>query len=205
MSRTIAYFKEGTVIAAPQPYQFRFQVLSKVPVSESQVYICLDTLKDQEVILKAEIIGGRRSRIDSEVRLYKKLKSCDYFDIVKEYFIGLRHRILILEKRGIDLRRHYRSQIESGLWRDTHLNRYAVQMIDGLRKCHSRGVIHLDPKPNNYVLDASDPTKVYLIDFDCAKEFVANNGQHIPFRTGLSSNEIRGNRTYISIYGHDRE
>lgn len=196
-----AFFKEDTPLSAPGRFGDRFHVKKKVPVTDSQVYVCEDRREHKEVILKAEEIGGeRRVRIRDEYNLYKKLKSCPEFDIVKEYFVGYHHRFLILEKRGIDLRRHFHQQRESGQWRDHYLSRYAVQMIDSLRKCHSLGILHLDPKPNNYVLDLNDSSKVYLIDFDYAKEFVDQNGEHIPFRTNC---EVRGNRTYISIHGHE--
>ena len=204
-SKKMRNFSDESVIPAPDPYKHRFKVVSKV-IESAEVYICFDNKLQKEVVLKAEEIGSRKtSNLEKENNFYKKLSENPNFKIVLDYFIGVNHRFLILEKRGLDLRVFYKSMKKANEWKDSFLEKYAVQMIAGLRDCHSFGVLHLDPKPNNYVLDSNDNNKIYLIDFDCGKQYLDSNGQHIPYRKDLPSNEIRGNRTYLSMNGHNCE
>ena len=207
MSRKRGYFNVGTLIPAPAPYGGRFRVLKKV-LPDSDVYFCEDgdTNDQKEVVVKIEMIGKRKtSRLDKEWNFYERLKKYDDFNIVLHQFIGIDHRFLILKKRGIDLRTHYKRLVKAGQWTDRHLNEYAVQMVASLEKCHSLGIIHLDPKPNNFVLDQNNEKRIYLIDFDVSKLFRSDNGEHIPFRNDLPFDQISGNRAYLSLNGHKCE
>ena len=193
---------DDQLVQASLQYRNRFKVIKQI-IPQSQVYLCRDLNKgQQEVVLKLEPIRRKNSRLQKEISFYEKLKESEYFPIFKYWFFGLFHRILVLAKKGINLRIHWKNVVNAGQWDETLFNIYAKQMIKSLEKLHSFGIIHLDPKPNNFVLDSNDSNKIFLIDFDLAKEYKTEDSKHIPRRTDLKPFEINGNRQFLSIYGH---
>jgi len=56
----------------------------------------------------------------------------------------------------------------------------AIQILTRLEAIHSRGIIHRDIKPDNFLIGVKEQVNVlYLIDFGLAKEFMIN-GHHLP-------------------------
>ena len=51
-------------------------------------------------------------------------------------------------------------------------------------------------------MDATDENKIYLIDFDVGKQYLNDEGEHIPFKIDLPFSQICGNRAYLSLNGH---
>lgn len=77
----------------------------------------------------------------------------------------------------------------------------ALQMLDRIHTIHSRGLIHRDIKPDNFVFGDPrvDPDVLYLCDFGFAKCYYTDNGQHIPFvKTGV----FLGTPSYASLNVH---
>ncbi|KZV88465.1 kinase-like protein [Exidia glandulosa HHB12029] len=74
----------------------------------------------------------------------------------------------------------------------------ACAMLDALEHVHSRGIVHCDVKPGNFLFSRAAPGyQLKLIDFGLA----------IPFRTGASEPErstghLRGTELYASIPAH---
>ena len=78
----------------------------------------------------------------------------------------------------------------------------AIQVIDRIEYVHSKGVIHRDMKPENFLLGLENKTFLYLIDFGIARKYRSSRtGKHIKYSlTGklfgtmkfLSYNATRG-------------
>ena len=58
-------------------------------------------------------------------------------------------------------------------------------MIASLKSLHSFGYLHRDIKPDNFLVDLQDNSKIYLIDLGLIKKYVDEKGEHFPFREGL--------------------
>ena len=80
----------------------------------------------------------------------------------------------------------------------------SLQCLDRIEFVHSKGIIHCDIKPDNFVVGIEDPDVIYLIDFGLGQKYKSNKtGKHIEFgftgyMTGTaryaSRNALRGKK-----------
>ena len=80
----------------------------------------------------------------------------------------------------------------------------SLQCLDRIEFVHSKGMIHCDIKPDNFVVGIEDPDVIYLIDFGLGQKYKSNKtGKHIEFgftgyMTGTaryaSRNALRGKK-----------
>lgn len=58
-------------------------------------------------------------------------------------------------------------------------------MLDSIQILHDLGYLHRDIKPDNFLMDIYDSSKIYLIDYGLIKKYIDDQGNHIPFRKDL--------------------
>ncbi|XP_054156984.1 casein kinase I-like [Oppia nitens] len=78
----------------------------------------------------------------------------------------------------------------------------AIQLIDIFEYFHGVGLIYRDTKPENFLYGPSGSDKynvVHIIDFGLCKQYIDDNGKHIPFRDRKG---IIGTARYMSINNH---
>ncbi len=76
----------------------------------------------------------------------------------------------------------------------------AEQMMDRIEQLHSKGFLHRDIKPDNFVIGRGQPDTIYMIDFGLAKRYRdCRTKQHIPYRDNKS---LTGTARYTSINTH---
>ena len=52
-----------------------------------------------------------------------------------------------------------------------------LQILDRIQFIHSKGVIHRDIKPDNFLIGKKEKcNKIYVVDFGLAKRFIKENG-----------------------------
>lgn len=77
--------------------------------------------------------------------------------------------------------------------------RVGLQILKLLKYVHSKGVLHRDIKPDNFLIGRKKKAnKVYLIDFGLAKKY-SKDGKHIPYR---DNKNLTGTARYASINTH---
>jgi serine/threonine protein kinase len=76
----------------------------------------------------------------------------------------------------------------------------AMKMINILRYLHSKGYIHRDIKPDNFVIGHNEnQNNLYLIDYGLSKEFIVN-GEHVELK---NTRKFCGTVRYASIAAHE--
>ena len=76
----------------------------------------------------------------------------------------------------------------------------AEQMITIIEFVHSKGIIHIDIKPSNFVIGRwKDKNKIFLIDFGCADYFIKKDGNHVKYE---EESPFSGTAAFASIYTH---
>mgnify|MGYP002621408941 CR=1 FL=1 len=77
----------------------------------------------------------------------------------------------------------------------------AYQMVQRIEYIHSRGYIHRDIKPGNFLIGKNiDNKKIYIIDFGLSKKYIdKNTGNHIIYKEGKG---LTGTARYVSLNTH---
>lgn len=79
----------------------------------------------------------------------------------------------------------------------------AVEAISILEKLHSKGFVHGDVKPENFLLGqpgSPDDKKLYLIDLGLASKWRESNGHHVEY--DQRPDIFRGTIRYASVHAH---
>ena len=147
--------------------------------TKDKVAIKMEKLKEKDLLLKNEIYLLYRLK-DNEgiVNIITCGKSGENFIMIED-LLGKSLDILYL-----DLSKKFTI---------LDICQIAIQCLDRLEIVHSKGIIHCDIKPENFVIGLKDPNVIYLIDFGLAHNYKSlQTGKHIEFSfTGYMTGTAR--------------
>lgn len=190
--------------------------------SFGKVYIGQDKLSGIKVVFKVEKLSGKRSAgLNKEYELYASLgcvmpldnyikakedESLLHIGFPRVFNISVSssdHVRIMMERLGDNLETVLQKTKEKKL-EPTAVKSIAMQMIQCLKKLHSRYYIHRDLKPQNITVDVENPDKYYLLDLGLAKKYVVEDAytgllKHIP-QNKLSG--FAGTLRFASIDAH---
>jgi len=162
--------------------------------SFSIIYKAKDIYTDKKCAIKIEP-KNRNSLIVREAKIHNILM--DVREIPKLLWFGF------------DLQNYYMVlPLLCGNFREIKINafysfgefrRIGSSMLNAVKALHSKGYVHRDIKPDNFMYD--DNGRIYLIDLGLCKKIVID-GTHIPQK---NRNNIIGTVNYISINVHNLE
>ena len=165
----------------------------------SVVYEGVNIQNKEKVALKIEQKDSKISLLKEEAYTIYNLRG---YGILK--FISFGHskdyNILIEPLLGKSLYALYLENKKNFTLKDICL--ISIQCLDRIEYIHSKGYIHGDIKPENFLIGLNDPRIIYIIDFGLSKKYRSDRtGRHIQFcvtktMTGTaryaSTNSLRG-------------
>ena len=179
-----------------------FQILSTIGEGGfGSVYLVRSTENQKIYALKTEPLNSKRKTLEFEITILKQLQNCKHFP---KYLIDGQeddHRFLVMELCGPNLTSisqfmpHKYFQLE-------YLPKLCDEMLSCIEEFHSKGFVHRDIKPQNFVVRLNGNPVICLIDYGISKRYIDKaTGKHLNARDHV---QIMGTPLFASPYTHDR-
>jgi serine/threonine protein kinase len=161
-----------------------------------QLYLGRNIKKNVFIAIKVEE-QIQRSHLTMEYQILKELQG-DGIPEVYKLHNGHKHNYLLMQLLGKSLDK---------LFSDTNrkfsiktVSQIAYQMVQRIEYVHSRGYIHRDIKPGNFLIGRKNESKkIYIIDFGLSKKYIDKNSNHIIYKEGKG---LTGTARYVSLNTH---
>lgn len=167
--------------------------------SFGEVFRAVDTETETELAVKIQ--SARRkgsSLLVHEVNILRELQGAVGLATLKYFDIEDGHLCMVMDLLGPSLEEMLQRCNRKLSLRALVL--VADQTIRRIAYLHSRGILHRDIKPDNFVVGRGGQSNlIYVVDFGLSKRFVKRN-QHIPYRDNL---QFVGTARYGSIHAHE--
>ncbi|OXA38975.1 casein kinase I isoform X2 [Folsomia candida] len=164
-----------------------------------ELYLAIDPRTLINFAAKLERTSTKHS-LDHENAVYKLLEGEESIGIPKIWWFGQmgKRNALVMDLLGPSLSDLF-ELCEKRFCVKTVLL-LADQMIAILQYIHSKGIVHRDIKPDNFLMGVGDKCdQVHLVDFGLSNRFLDSQGQHTPYTEG---NPMAGTARYASINAH---
>ena len=163
-----------------------------------QIYLGRNIKENIPIAIKVEE-NGNRSHLYMEYEILKSIQGPDGIPHVYKFRQGHKHNYLIMELLGKSLDKLF-SECKKNFSNKT-IFQIGYQMIQRIEYVHSKGYIHRDIKPGNFVIGKGpNSKKLYLIDFGLSKKYIDKiTNKHIPYKEGKG---LTGTARYVSLFTH---
>ena len=163
-----------------------------------QIYLGRNIKENIPIAIKVEE-NGNRSHLYLEYEILKSIQGPDGIPHVYKFRQGHKHNYLIMELLGKSLDKLF-SECKKNFSNKT-IFQIGYQMIQRIEYVHSKGYIHRDIKPGNFVIGKGpNSKKLYLIDFGLSKKYIDKiTNKHIPYKEGKG---LTGTARYVSLFTH---
>lgn len=150
-----------------------------------------------KIPIKTKERDGQKCLLD-EAKVYKSLSDQGKLQgIAKMKVIKCKDlKILVMDLLGPSLENFLRKRKQ---FRLKTIILLAIQLIDLMKEIHSKGFIHRDIKPDNFVLDKTGLNKLFCIDFGLATKYKKRDDSHVKM---TKNHKFLGTARYSSIASH---
>lgn len=73
------------------------------------------------------------------------------------------------------------------------------RQLETLQHMHVSNILYVDVKPENFMLDTDDESRVYCVDFGISDRYVTAMGKHKDYKEGA----VVGTPTFLSVNCHN--
>ena len=162
-----------------------------------QIYLGRYLEDNSYIAIKVEE-KGQRSHLTMEYQILEELQGIEGIPKVYKLHKGNKHIYLLMQLLGKSLDKLFTYTKKK--FSIKTVSQIAYQMVLRIENVHSKGYIHRDIKPGNFLIgNNSDSKKLYIIDFGLSKKYIDKKNKHILYKEGKG---LTGTARYVSLNTH---
>ncbi|KAI3707727.1 hypothetical protein L6452_26356 [Arctium lappa] len=167
--------------------------------SFGELYLGVNVQSGEEVAVKLESIKTKHPQLHYESKLYMLLQGGTGVPHLKWFGVEGEYNAMVIDLLGPSLEDLF-NYCNRKLTLKTVLM-LADQLINRVEYMHSRGFLHRDIKPDNFLMGLGrKANQVYIIDYGLAKKYRdLQTHKHIPYR---ENKNLTGTARYASVNTH---
>ncbi|AQK53696.1 putative casein kinase family protein [Zea mays] len=167
--------------------------------SFGELYLGVNIQSGEEVAIKLESVKSRHPQLHYESKLYMLLQGGTGIPHLKWFGVDGEYNVMVIDLLGPSLEDVF-NQCNRKFSLKTVLM-LADQMITRVEYMHTRGFLHRDIKPDNFLVGLGrKANQVYIIDYGLAKKYRdLQTHKHIPYR---ENKNLTGTARYASVNTH---
>ncbi|KAG6485253.1 casein kinase 1-like protein 10 [Zingiber officinale] len=166
--------------------------------SFGELYVGVNIENGEKVALKLEPLKSSNPLLHYEAKVYALLQGESGVPKLKWFGVYGEYNIMAIDLLGPSLEDLFNLCDRRFSLKTVLL--LADQLITRVEHMHSKGFLHRDIKPDNFLMGLGRATQVYIIDYGLAKKYRDHQTRkHIPYRENKS---LTGTARYASINIH---
>ncbi|XP_010934296.1 casein kinase 1 isoform X2 [Elaeis guineensis] len=167
--------------------------------SFGELYLGVNIQSGEEVAIKLESVKTKHPQLHYESKLYMLLQGGTGIPHLKWFGVEGDYNVMVIDLLGPSLEDLF-NYCNRKLSLKTVLM-LADQLLNRVEYMHSRGFLHRDIKPDNFLMGLGrKANQVYIIDYGLAKKYRdLQTHKHIPYR---ENKNLTGTARYASVNTH---
>uniref|UniRef100_A0A0D9YV46 non-specific serine/threonine protein kinase n=1 Tax=Oryza glumipatula TaxID=40148 RepID=A0A0D9YV46_9ORYZ len=167
--------------------------------SFGELYLGVNIQSSEEVAIKLESVKSRHPQLHYESKLYMLLQGGTGIPHLKWFGVEGEYNVMVIDLLGPSLEDLFNYCNRKFSLKTVLM--LADQMINRVEYMHTRGFLHRDIKPDNFLMGLGrKASQVYVIDYGLAKKYRdLQTHKHIPYR---ENKNLTGTARYASVNTH---
>ncbi|XP_015891304.3 casein kinase 1-like protein 6 isoform X1 [Ziziphus jujuba] len=167
--------------------------------SFGELYLGINVQTGEEVAVKLESVKTKHPQLHYESKLYMLLQGGTGVPHLKWFGVESDYNVMVIDLLGPSLEDLFNYCNRKFTLKSVLM--LADQLINRVEYMHSRGFLHRDIKPDNFLMGLGrKANQVYIIDYGLAKKYRdLQTHKHIPYR---ENKNLTGTARYASVNTH---
>jgi casein kinase I family protein HRR25 len=176
----------------------KYSIIKKIGEgSFGSIYKGQNVRTHEYVAIKVEPIRKGTKLLKNESIIYNYLSNCSGIPSVKWFGKDSINYYMVINLLGESLQDLKNKNVSFTLKLTLQIG---INILNLLKTIHSKGLVHRDIKPDNFLLGLNNKSRqIYIIDFGLCKSFI-DKEKHIEMKL---THSLIGSKTYASINAHE--